>query len=131
MEPRILLVEDNAVNQLIAQRILQKSGYESEVAQDGKEAIEILSRKTFELILMDVQMPGMDGFEATRIIRNPGSGVLDHNVPIIAMTAYADKENRDKCKEAGMTDYLSKPIDMERFISLVRYYLDTNRPSTE
>ena len=128
MEPRILLVEDNAVNQLIARRILQKNGYEADLAHNGREAVEILSRRSYDLILLDIQMPEMDGFEAARTIRAPESGVLDHEVPIIAMTAYAGREDEDKCREAGMTDYISKPLDMERFVSLVRKYLEGPRP---
>ena len=123
MEPRILIVEDNPVNQFIVRRILRKSGFESDIAHNGGEAVELLSRRRYGVVLMDVQMPGMDGFEATRIIRDPESGVLDHEVPVIAMTAYAGREDENMCRQAGMSDYISKPFDSNRLVDLVRKFL--------
>jgi len=107
---RILIVEDNAANRRLAEILVRKLGHEADTAHDGLEAMELLRDKSYDLILMDVQMPGMDGFETTRIIRDSQSAVLDHQVPIIAMTAHAMKGDMEKCFEAGMDDYLTKPI---------------------
>jgi len=108
---RILLVEDNQINQQMAMRLLEKQGHIVTLAENGKVAIEVLTHHPFDVVLMDVQMPEMDGLEATRTIRNPDSAVLHHDIPIIAMTAHAMKEDREMCLAAGMNDYLSKPID--------------------
>lgn len=120
---RILLVEDNPVNQKLALRLLEKAGFKADVASNGDEAIHCLKTQLYDLVLMDIQMPEMDGFEATRIIRNPESQVLNHNVPIIAMTAYAMKEDQEKCFEYGMDDYISKPIKPRDLIDKLTMYL--------
>ena len=105
---RILLAEDGVVNQRVAVLMLESRGHEVTVANNGREAVERFKRTAFDLILMDVQMPEMDGLEATRTIRNlETSGV---HIPIIAMTAHAMSGDRERCLEAGMDDYLSKPI---------------------
>ena len=109
---RILLAEDNVVNQKIALHIMQKKlGYHTDVVTNGKEAIECLKRFDYDIVVMDCQMPVMDGYEATRNIRDEGSHVKDHNIPIIAMTANAMKGDREKCLEVGMDDYVTKPIN--------------------
>ena len=109
---RILLAEDNPVNQKLAKMILTKAGYQVEVANNGKEAVEKFtsSPDAFDLIFMDVQMPEMDGLAATQQIRNPQSAIRNRDIPIIAMTAHAMEGDREKCLEAGMDDYITKPI---------------------
>ena len=106
----ILLVDDHLINQKLVVTLLEKKGHRVTLAGNGKEALSILSTKEFDVVLMDVQMPGMDGLEASRRIRDSFSSVKQHDIPIIALTARAMKEDRRKCLEAGMTDYLSKPL---------------------
>jgi signal transduction histidine kinase/CheY-like chemotaxis protein len=115
---RILLAEDNPTNRTLALRILERQGHEVLVAENGSEAIEILERNEVDAVLMDVQMPVMGGFEATRAIREKEAGTGRH-VKIIAMTAHAMKGDRERCLEAGMDDYISKPIDSARLLALV------------
>ncbi len=113
---RILLVEDNRVNQEIALHFIEKKfGYNADVVNNGREAIESLERLDYDLVVMDCHMPEMDGYEATRIIRDEKSSVRDHGIPIIAMTANAMKGDREKCLEVGMDDYIDKPINGEKF----------------
>jgi CheY-like chemotaxis protein len=106
---RILLVEDNRINRKIATRLLEGEGHRIVGAENGREGLERYREGGFDLLLMDVQMPEMDGFEATRAIRDleAGSG---RRTPIIAMTAHAMKGDREKCLEAGMDGYVSKPV---------------------
>jgi PAS domain S-box-containing protein len=107
---RILLAEDNITNQQVALGILKKLGLSADAVADGKEALKSLETVPYDIVFMDVQMPEMDGFEATRIIRSADSNVLNHSVPVIAMTAYAMQGDREKCLKAGMDDYVSKPV---------------------
>jgi CheY-like chemotaxis protein len=117
---RILLAEDNIINQKVALRILEKKlGYHADVVTNGKEAIDLLEKFDYDLLLMDCQMPEMDGYEATRNIRDENSPVRNHGIPIIAMTANAMKGDREKCLEAGMDDYISKPINIKRLAEVV------------
>ncbi|MFK7926354.1 MAG: response regulator, partial [Bacteroidia bacterium] len=106
---RILLTEDNRVNQKVALRMLGKIGYQADVANNGLEAIEAIQRIRYDLIFMDVQMPEMDGLTATREIHRMYGGLAERPV-IVAMTANAMKEDRERCIEAGMDDYISKPV---------------------
>jgi signal transduction histidine kinase/ActR/RegA family two-component response regulator len=108
---RLLLVEDNFVNQRVALYMLNKIGHRVDVARHGREAVDMLSKSTYALVLMDCQMPEMDGFEATRIIRDRNSTVLDHEIPVIAMTANAFPEDRARALASGMNDFLAKPVD--------------------
>jgi signal transduction histidine kinase/DNA-binding response OmpR family regulator len=106
----VLLAEDNRTNQKVATIMLERLGHEVALACNGLEAVDALKARRFDLVLMDVQMPEMDGFEATRRIRDPQSGVVDGKVPIVAMTAHAMKGDRERCLESGMDGYLAKPI---------------------
>ncbi len=117
---RILLAEDNAVNQKLAVVLLEKMGCVVDVAHNGVEAVHALSSGPYDLVLMDMQMPEMDGFEATRIIRDATSGVMNHDIPIIAMTAMAVKDDREECLAAGMNGYISKPVDPRLLAFAVR-----------
>lgn len=120
---RVLVVEDNAVNQLVAQSQLEDLGLEVELADNGKIATEMLAQQHYDLVFMDCQMPVMDGFDASGVIRDLESNVLDHQVPIIAMTANAIKGDKEKCIAAGMNDYLSKPVDPEKLALILNKWL--------
>jgi len=108
---RILVVDDDETNRLVAAGSLKQLGFSTDTVASGQEAIQALEKTVYDLVLMDIQMPGMDGWEATTIIRDPQSAVRDHQVTIIAMTAHAMKEDRELCLKAGMDDYVSKPVD--------------------
>jgi signal transduction histidine kinase/FixJ family two-component response regulator len=120
---RILLVEDNTFNQIVALAILKKLGFYADTVANGKQAIETLGKNSYDLVFMDIQMPEMDGIEATRIIRDSQSEVLDHDIPVIAMTAHATEEDRIRCLEAGMNDYISKPIQTQRVLEAIERHL--------
>ncbi len=113
---RVLLVEDNEINQRVAQEILENAGLVVEICDNGRMAVRAVARTTFDIVLMDVQMPEMDGYEATRSIR---AMERFQELPIIAMTAHAMKGDREKCIEAGMNDYLTKPIDPIRVFETI------------
>jgi len=109
---RILLAEDNVVNQKLAMRLLQQMGYRADLASNGIEAVESASRQPYDVILMDVQMPEMDGLEASRRIVASGAG----RPRIIAMTANAMQGDREMCLAAGMDDYITKPIRVDQLV---------------
>jgi two-component system sensor histidine kinase/response regulator len=115
---RILLAEDNPMNQKLAARLLEKHGHTVVVAANGREAIEAVERSTFDLVLMDVQMPEMDGFQATAILRERERATGRH-LPIIAMTAYAMTGDRERCLEAGMDGYVSKPVRPDELYAVI------------
>jgi CheY-like chemotaxis protein len=119
---RVLVVEDNPVNQKVAQLHLKKLGYSSDLAANGAEAVAALCHTRYDLVFMDQQMPQMDGLEATRTIRSSDK-ILNPEVPIIAMTANALKGDKEKCIEAGMNDYLSKPINAEKLKQKIEKWL--------
>jgi CheY-like chemotaxis protein/nitrogen-specific signal transduction histidine kinase len=114
----ILIVEDNSVNQKVAAHVLQKRGHTVEIVASAENALIAVSRRTFDLILMDVQMPVMDGFQTTARIRRDESGT-DRHVPIMAMTAHAMVGDRERCFEAGMDGYVSKPIETDAFFTAI------------
>lgn len=121
---RILIVEDSMINQEVALSILRRKGYYADAVSDGLEAVEILQNKAYDLVLMDCHMPRMDGYEATRIIRDPASGTLDPAIPIVAMTANAMKGDAEKCIESGMSDYIAKPVKPDVLDSVILRWLD-------
>ena len=125
----ILLVEDTLVNQKVALKMLEKLGYRADSAGNGREALEALERASYDLILMDVQMPEMDGFEATRQIREKGEVSNGGRIPIIAMTAHALKGDRAKCLQAGMDDYLTKPIQQKELAEMLTKWAQSRRES--
>jgi CheY-like chemotaxis protein len=125
---RILLAEDNVVNQKVAQGILKKIGYNITIAKNGREVVSAYQKDYWDLILMDCQMPEMDGFEATEAIRKmeKDSG---YHIPIIALTANAMQGDEQKCIRAGMDDYLAKPIQKEQLSRVIAYHLRLSEQS--
>lgn len=117
---RILLVEDNVINQRVATKLLERLGQEVIVASDGREAIKHVQDATFDLVLMDVQMPDLDGIAATRLIRNIGAPF--DKLPIVAMTANASDRHRQDCLDAGMNAFESKPVTFQRLATILREY---------
>ena len=109
----LLLAEDNPVNQKLAARMLQKMGHRVMVVENGRLALAAFMKNQFDVILMDIQMPEMDGFEATAAIREREKSQVGSHVPIIAMTAHAMAGDRERCLEAGMDGYVSKPINVQ------------------
>ena len=129
---RILLAEDNVTNQQMALGILKKFGLQADAVANGAEAVRAFETIHYDLVLMDVQMPEMDGLEATRLIRlaegerrkaRGKAPVSARHIPIIAMTAYAMHGDRERCLEAGMDDYVSKPVDLQALSGMLRKYL--------
>jgi two-component system, sensor histidine kinase and response regulator len=115
---RVLLAEDNAVNRVVASRLLEKQGHHVAIATTGREALVALRREHYDVVLMDVQMPDMDGFEATRAIRAMEQHTGRHQ-QIIALTAHAMIGDRERCLEAGMDAYLAKPISPQELYELL------------
>jgi len=128
-QARILLAEDNLINQQVALGLLKRLGLQAEVVANGHAVLAALAAKAYDLILMDIQMPGMDGLQATRQIRDPASDVQRHDLPIIALTAHAMASDRDQCLQAGMDDYLAKPLDLGTLAKLLGQWLPASQPS--
>jgi PAS domain S-box-containing protein len=120
---RILLAEDNVINQHVALGVLKKFGLSADTVGNGVEAIRALQTIAYDLVLMDIQMPEMDGLVATRRIRDERSRVLDHRVPIIAMTAHVMASDRDQCVQAGMNDFITKPISFHALAEVLDRWL--------
>ncbi len=120
---RLLIAEDNIVNQKVALAILKKLGYQADAVSNGKEALAALRKHSYDLVLMDCQMPEMDGYEAAALIREPQSGIRNHQIPIIALTAHAMKGDRDKCLSGGMNDYISKPVKITMVAEVLEKWL--------
>jgi len=126
---RILVAEDNIINQKVALRMLDKMGCQADAVANGLEVLEAITRGKYDLILMDCQMPEMDGYEASRTIRDPGARIRDREIPIIAVTASAMKGDREKCLSAGMDDYVPKPLRPdELFEAIERCLAENGRP---
>jgi signal transduction histidine kinase/DNA-binding response OmpR family regulator len=126
----VLLVEDNALNQRLASVILTKRGHRVEVAENGQKALELLSEKQFDLVLMDCQMPVMDGYEATRKLRANDPAVINPGIPVIAMTANAMQGDRELCLKAGMDDFIAKPIDRVQMFEVIDRVLASREADT-
>ncbi|MFP4154159.1 MAG: ATP-binding protein [Halothiobacillaceae bacterium] len=128
---RVLVAEDNAVNQKLVRALLGRQGIEPEIVANGEEALQKLVSESFDLVLMDCQMPVMDGFEATRRIRARERSADGRRVPVIALTANAMEGDRQRCLDAGMDDYLAKPIVMARLLELLRYWGASEGPAAD
>ena len=124
---RILVAEDNAINRMVLQKMLANMGFQSEYAENGKIAVDRLCAEDFDLVLMDCQMPEMDGYEATKVIRDPSSKVRHHNIPVIAITANAMIGDEEKCLAAGMNSYTTKPIKREALQQVIRAQLNAKK----
>ena len=120
---RVLVAEDNPVNQKVTQTMLKRMGLRADVVANGLEAVNALQMIPYDLVLMDCQMPEMDGFEATRCIRLEGSKALNPRIPIIAMTASTMQGDREKCIQAGMNDFIAKPVQQRELAEIIDRWL--------
>ncbi len=128
---RVLLAEDNRINQRVAQEILRQAGVECRAVENGRQVLEAVAGERFDLVLMDCQMPEMDGFTATQHIREmEGDGRLAGHLPVIALTANAVKGDRERCLAAGMDDYLSKPFEVQALLATMRRFLAGPKKTT-
>ncbi len=117
---RVLVVEDEPVNLKLLKEILQTEGFDVLYAEDGRQAVEVARAELPDLILMDIRMPGMDGFQAVKLLKSDDT---TRNIPVVAVTAYAMKEDRERATEAGFDDYLTKPFRYEEVVEKVRRFL--------
>lgn len=122
---RILLSEDSITNQQICLAILKKLGYSADVVANGMEALKALHSVSYDLVLMDCQMPEMNGYETSRLVRDPATDIPNHRIPIIALTADISDGGREKCLEAGMNDYITKPLNPKELAEALTRWLPT------
>lgn len=127
---RILIAEDNAINQRVAMRMLEKLGIEADIVENGRCALEAVQRIHYPLVLMDCQMPEMDGFQATAAIRAWEAASRISRIPIVAMTAHAMPGDRERCLASGMDDYISKPISLAGLETVVSKWIEINRAAS-
>lgn len=120
----VLVAEDDLVNQHYIVRLLERMGCDVRLAEEGGEAVEALKEQDFDIVLMDIEMPGMNGIEATRLIRDPGTGCRNPEVPIIALTAHAMWGDEQRCLHAGMDDYVPKPVDLDTVAAIIQSVLE-------
>jgi len=123
---KVLIAEDNRMNQLVARQIFKKWNVDIQIANTGLEAVQLLSQKNYDVVLMDLQMPEMNGYEATEFIRDEKTNVLNHNIPIIALTADAFSETRQKVIDIGMNDFLMKPFKQEELFQKITQFLNND-----
>ena len=121
---RVLVAEDNPTNQIVASRMLEKMGCHVDVVGNGLEAVKALQSIPYDVVLMDCMMPEMDGYEATKVIRSQDSNVLNHDIPIIALTANAMEGDKENCLVSGMDDYLAKPVNKKAMRSVLEHFAD-------
>jgi two-component system sensor histidine kinase/response regulator len=127
---RILIAEDNLVNQRVALYMLEKQGHQATGVMNGEEALQALEKGNYELVLMDVQMPKMDGFQFARVLRDREKATGLH-LPVIAMTAHAMKGDREKCLQMGMDDYISKPLNAKQLAETIARVMRPGPPGHE
>lgn len=123
---KILVAEDNEANQFLIKAITKNMGWDITMVDDGEQAVEAYNQSSFDLILMDIQMPVLNGYEATKIIRSVEKEKGIHT-PIVALTAYAMKSDKDNCLDAGMDDYISKPFKRQEFLDMVSNTLEAHK----
>jgi CheY-like chemotaxis protein len=130
-DAKVLVAQDNEINQIVTKQTLAKAGYACDIVANGREALDALEAERYDIVLMDCQMPEMDGFEAVRRYREHERerGLASERLPIIALTANALSGDRERCLDAGMTDYLSKPIDPLKLLALLDQYLSSGQRS--
>lgn len=128
---RVLVVEDNTTNQFVAQCILKGFGIRADMTANGEEAIKALETLSYDLVFMDCQMPVLNGYDATKRIRDTHSNVLNHNIPIIAMTASVLQGDKEKCLLAGMNDFIPKPVKSAIVLQVLQQWLPTNDNTDE
>lgn len=119
---RVLVVDDIQTNRVLSSRILERRGHSVRMAENGRQAIECLENEDFDLVLMDLQMPVMNGLEAMRIIRNSASAVRRHDIPVIAVTATCGDLAKKQCYESGMNGFIIKPLRSEELLEIVEHH---------
>jgi len=119
---KILLVEDDNINQNVMQLFLKRFGYQTDTASNGKEAVKLARENIYQLVIMDCQMPFMDGFEATKLIKNDSLNKLTN---VLALTANVDRKTRDRCIDSGMIDVMYKPVNMAEIRQYIEKYIQT------